>query len=90
MLSIKGYPGSIPAIPRNDLRKLRRAITQHPADVGVAQSAVDAELTNCLQFFDRIRTVGFSLTLQVGEGNPAANTTIDANSCVSAHGWQLY
>jgi hypothetical protein len=89
-LPIKRYPGSIPPIPRNDLRKLGRAIAQHPADVGVAQSAVDTELTNSLELFDGTHAVSFGLALQISEGNPAANTTIDANSCVSAHGWQLY
>lgn len=82
--------GSISPIRRNDLRKLGRAIAQHPADVGVAQSAVDPEFANGLEFFDGTRTVGLGLTLQISEGNPAANTAIDANSCVSAHGWQLY
>ena len=56
----------------------------------MAQSAVDAEFANRLEFFDGTRTMGLGLTLQISEGNPAAYTAIDANSCVSAHGWQFY
>ena len=68
------FSGFVP----KDFVELGRAILKHPSHVRVAQLAVDAELADLLQRFERIHPGPLGLFSEVREQDAAANASIDA------------
>lgn len=74
-------------IPVHNVRELGGSITQHLTHVGMTESAVDAELTNRLQLWDRFCAMQIGQLLEVSKINPAADAALDAYPLVSVHGY---
>ncbi len=59
--------------------ELRRSVAQHAANVRVAQPAIDTKFPHGLQRFNRIRTSPLRRLFEFGEGDLAANASIDTD-----------